>query len=52
MIVEHHAGLPGLMQPLSGHSRDAKTFGQVGRDPMPQLHTTYGTTYLVAARAL
>jgi transposase len=52
VIVEHHAGIPVLMQPLRGHSSDAKTCGQVVRDHLTPLHTTSGTTYLVAARAL
>lgn len=52
LIVEHQAGLPILMQPLSGHSRDAQDFGEVVRAPMAQWHTTYGTTYLVADSAL
>jgi hypothetical protein len=29
LIVEHQAGIPVLMQPLSGNSSDAKAFGQV-----------------------
>jgi transposase len=52
LIVEHQAGIPVLMQPLSGNSSDAKAFGQVGRDHITQLRTTYGTTYLVADSAL
>jgi transposase len=52
LIVEHQAGIPVLMQPLSGNSSDAKTFGQVVRDHLTQRHTTYGTTYLVADSAL
>jgi hypothetical protein len=41
-----------LMQPLSGHSRDAQGVGPVGREHIDQLHPTYGTTSLVADRAL
>jgi transposase len=52
LIVEHQAGIPLLMQPLSGNSSDAKTFGQVVKDHITQLHTTDGTTYLVADSAL
>jgi transposase len=52
LIVEHQAGIPVLMKPLSGNSRDAPEFGQVIRAHMAQLHTTYGTTYLVADSAL
>jgi len=28
LMVEHHAGIPVLMQPLSGNSRDAREFGK------------------------
>jgi transposase len=51
-IIEHQAGIPVLMKPLSGNSRDVKEFGQVVSEHMAQLQTTYGTTYLVADRAL
>ena len=36
VIVEHQAGIPLLMQPLSGKSSDAPEFGQVVQDPMAQ----------------
>jgi transposase len=52
LIVEHQAGIPVLMQPLSGNSSDAHEFGQVVKDHIAQLQTTYGTTYLVADSAL
>jgi hypothetical protein len=52
LIVEHQAGIPVLMPPLSGNSRDAPTFGQVIKDPIAQLQTTYGMTYRVADSAL
>lgn len=52
LIVEHQAGIPILMKPLSGHSSDAPEFGQVIKDHIAQLHTTYGATYLVADSAL
>ena len=52
LIVEHQAGIPVLMQPLSGNSSDAQAFGQVIRAHIEQLHTTYGATYLVADSAL
>jgi transposase len=52
LIVEHQAGIPLLMQPLSGNSSDAQEFGQVIRAYIEQLHTTYGATYLVADSAL
>ncbi len=52
LIVEHQAGIPVLMKPLSGNSSDAQEFGQVIRDHIAHLHTTYGATYLVADSAL
>jgi len=52
LIVEHQAGIPVLMPPLSGNSRDTRDVGQVVREHMAPLQTTYGTTYLVADRAL
>jgi transposase len=52
LIVEHQAGIPLLMQPLSGNSSDAQEFGQVIRIYIEQLHTTYGAPYLVADSAL
>ena len=52
LIVEHQAGIPVLMKPLSGNSSDGKAFGHIVREHIAQLHTTYGTTYLVADSAL
>src|SRR4029450_11675409 len=52
LVVEHQAGIPVLMQPLSGNSHDGKAFGQVVSAHIAQLHTTYGATYLVADSAL
>src|ERR671915_501670 len=52
LIVEHQAGIPVLMKPLSGNSSDAQEFGHVIRAHVEQLQTTYGTTYLVADSAL
>ena len=52
LLVEHQAGLPLLMKPLSGHSRDAHDFGEAVRAPMQPLQTTYDMTYLVADSAL
>src|SRR6266571_893737 len=52
LVVEHQAGIPVLMKPLSGNSSDSKAFGQVVRDHIAQLHTTYRPTYLVADSAL
>jgi transposase len=39
-MVEHQAGIPILMNPLSGKSRDAHDFGEAVRAPMHQLQTT------------
>src|SRR5262249_62066245 len=39
------------MKLLSGNSREAQAFGQVIRDHMAQLHTTYSAPSLVADRA-
>src|SRR5918996_5911473 len=52
LIIEHQAGIPVLMKPLSGNSSDVKEFGQVISKHIAQLQTTYGTTYLVADSAL
>jgi transposase len=52
LMVEPQAGIPVLMKPLSGTSRDAPACGQLVREPMAQLHTTDGPTYLVADSAL
>ena len=48
LMVEHQAGIPVLMKPLSGNSSDAQDFGQLIPDHMAQLQITYGTTFLVA----
>ena len=52
LIVEHQAGIPILMQPLSGNSSDAHDFGELVRAHIDQLHMTYGVPYLVADSAL
>jgi transposase len=52
LIVEHQAGMPLLMQPLSGNSSAAQEFGQVIKNHSAHLHTTYGSMYLVADSAL
>jgi transposase len=52
LIVEHQAGIPVLMKPLSGNSSDAHDFGEIIKDPIAQLQLTYGTLFLVAASAL
>jgi transposase len=52
LIVEHQAGIPVLMKPLSGNSSDTHDFGQIITDHLAQLQITYGTTFLVADSAL
>jgi len=52
LIVEHQAGIPLLMQPLSGNTSDAIDFRHVITAHMAQRPITYGTTYLVADSAL
>jgi transposase len=52
LMVEHQAGIPILMKPLSGNSSDAHDFGEVVRAHVQQLQSTYGMTYLVADGAL
>jgi transposase len=52
LIVEHQAGIPLLMKPLSGNSSDGKVFGQVVSDHIAQFQTAYSPTYLVADSAL
>jgi transposase len=52
VIVEHQAGIPVLMKPLSGNSSEAKSFAQTVSEHLQQVQSTYGTTYLVADRAL
>ena len=52
LIVEHQAGIPILMQPLSGNSSDAHDFGELVRAHIDKLHMTYGVPYLVADSAL
>ena len=52
LIIEHQAGIPVLMKPLSGNSSDAHEFGRVVKEHIAQLQTTHGTTYLVADSAL
>jgi transposase len=52
LMVEHQAGLPGLMKPLSGNSSDGQECGHVIKEHSAQLHTTHGATYLVADSAL
>ena len=52
LMVEHQAGIPILMKPHSGSSREAQDVGKTVRAHVHQLHTTYGMTYLVANSVL
>jgi transposase len=52
LMVEHQAGIPLLMQPLSGNSSDTQEFGEAVRLHVHQLQAPYGLTYLVADSAL
>jgi transposase len=52
LIVEHQAGIPLLLKPLSGNSSDGKVFGQVISDHIAPFQTAYSPTYLVADSAL
>ena len=50
-MVEHPAGMPVLMQPLSGHSRAGKECGHTVGAHMAPWQTPYGLTDRVAASA-
>ena len=52
LMVEHQAGIPILMKPLSGNSSDAQDFGEAVRVHRHQWHTTSGMTSRVAESAL
>jgi len=52
LIVEHQAGIPLLMKPLSGNRQDSREFGEVIERHIDQLQATYGATYVVADCAL
>jgi transposase len=52
LMVEPQAGIPLLMQPLSGHRSDGPEFGQVIQEHLAPLPTTSGLTSLVADSAL
>jgi transposase len=52
LIVEHRAGLPLLMQPLSGNSNDTASFGRLIETHIDQLNTTHQVGYWVADSAL
>jgi len=52
LIVEHQAGIPVLMKPLSGNTHDGVAFGQVITEHVQQLQTARQVTSLVADSAL
>jgi transposase len=52
LMVEHQAGIPLLMEPLSGNSNDKVAFGQVVDDHISELCGTDQPSYLVADSAL
>jgi transposase len=52
LSIEHQAGIPVLMTPLSGNSSDGEEFGDIVQEHIAQLQTTCGSTYLVADSAL
>ena len=52
LIVEHHAGIPVLMQPLSGNTNDRVEFSRVMTEHVQKLRTAHSFTYLVADSAL
>jgi transposase len=51
-MVEHQAGIPLLMKPLSGNRRDKGEFGRVVDDHISKLCRADKPLYLVADRAL
>ena len=52
LMVEHQAGIPLLMTPLRGHSRDPQDVGEAVRLHVQPWHTTDGLTSRVADSAL
>lgn len=52
LIVDNRAGLPLLMQPLSGNSNDTASFGRLIEAHIDQLNTTHQVDYWVADSAL
>src|SRR5438093_12256532 len=52
LMVEHHAGIPMLMKPLSGNRSDRRDVGHIITDHIAQVQLTYGTPFLVADSAL
>jgi transposase len=52
LIVEHQAGIPVLMKPLSGNTHDGVEFGKVITEHVRQLYTASQNTTLIADSAL
>ncbi|MEI6065335.1 MAG: IS1634 family transposase [Pseudanabaena sp. ELA748] len=52
LICERQAGIPLLMQPLSGNNSDKVSFRDMIKTHSQQLRTDFGTEYLVADSAL
>lgn len=52
LISEHQAGIPLLMEPLSGNSSDKTSFRQTLNDHIEQLHAGVGLSLVVADSAL
>ena len=52
LLVAPHAGIPVLMKPRSGQSRDPHDCGQIMTDHRAQVQSTSGTPCRVADRAL
>jgi transposase len=52
MLVDHQAGIPLLMEPLSGNSQDKTAFRETLKQHMGQLQTEVGLKAIVADSAL
>jgi transposase len=51
LMMKHQAGIPALIRPLSGNTRNASDFGYVVIQHIEHPYTIDGTTYLVADSA-
>lgn len=52
LMVEHQAGLPLLMQPLSGNASDQASFPELIKEHLAHLQMAHGLDYVVADCAL
>lgn len=52
LIIEHQAGIPVLMRPLSGNGSNPRACGQVIQAYIDPLQITYEATVMVAGSAL